>query len=104
MVCGYAFALSPAERLDYKPQGDAYFAYLALHDPIRPDDDGWVQWQNVKAQSGSTPGSDTADYEAGLVELVDRGWAEVREGDSLYTTAWRLTPTGSVLRTRLGLT
>lgn len=63
----------------YVPKDDAYFAYLALDDPIGPDSDGWETHGNIESQRGFWSGSDAVDFEAGLSELVDRGWAEQTE-------------------------
>jgi len=48
-------------------------------------------------------GWDSADFAAGLAELVERGWAEASEAARFDDSKWRLTPQGSVLRKRLGL-
>lgn len=86
-------------RAPYVPEGDARFAYLSLEDPFRPDLNGWIVIGNVEAQRGRWAGSDGADFEAGLAELIERGWAEANEDESVF----RLTPNGRACRGRLGL-
>jgi hypothetical protein len=83
----------------YVPRGDARFAFLSLDDPVRPDAQGWVQLRNVEVQRGCFRGSDDADFETGLAELVDHGWVESKDDGS----AFRISAKGSVLRRRLGL-
>jgi hypothetical protein len=81
----------------YVPHGDARFAFLALEDPVKVDRDGWVELVDVEAQRGAARGSDGADFTLGLGELIEARWAERhRERE-----AFRLTPTGRRLRTRL---
>lgn len=85
----------------YVPEGNARFAYLNLNDPFRPDPvAGWVTMHNIEAQRGRWQGSDGADFQAGLIELVEHGWAEYDEQQDAY----RITAHGHVLRGRLGLT
>lgn len=87
------------DRAPYVPEGDARFAYLSLEDPWQPNLGGWVGLRNVEAQRGRWAGSDGADFEAGLAELVERGWAEAHDNENAY----RLTPNGVACRRRLGL-
>jgi hypothetical protein len=85
-------------RAPYVPVGDARFAYLSLDDPYRPNLGDWVSLRNVEAQRGRWAGSDGADFEAGLSELIEHGWVEANK-DALF----RLTPNGRACRGRLGL-
>lgn len=83
----------------YVPRGDARFALLSLNDPIGVDSQGWVGIRDVEAQRGRFSGSDSADFEAGLDELVKAGWVEAREDGN----AFRITGRGSMLRRRVTL-
>jgi hypothetical protein len=84
-------------RPNYVPKGNADFAFWALYDPIDPDLDGWESMRNIESQRGHRPGSGAADYEEGLTELVERGWAESDESKSKY----RLTPIGRRFQSRV---
>ena len=87
------------EPVVYLPQADARFAYLSLDDPVEDDLDGWIELRLIEAQRGRWPGSDGANFRAGLDELVAEGWAEANRDE----TAWRLTGKGSSLKPRLEL-
>lgn len=88
----------PSCRGRYVPTGDAAAAFLSLDDPIEIDGQGWVKLQAIEAQRGRW-NSDSADFVAGLAELVDRKWVEANTDG----TAFRVTPTGTACRGRLGL-
>jgi hypothetical protein len=86
-----------ASRDRYVPTGDARFAFLALDDssPIGVED--WVSIRDIEAQRGFFSGSDNADFEAGLTELVDHGWLEPNAAGDRF----RITQRGRNLRSRL---
>lgn len=73
---------------DYRPlHSNAIYAHYALCDPPPPAEnaDGWVELRTIEASRGSPIGSDGADYQAGLDELVANGWAE-RDGERALAT------------------
>jgi hypothetical protein len=78
---------------------NARWAFLALaEDPLEIDREGWVPMRAIDAQRGLW-GSDTADFEAGLSELVASGWVEANVNQS----AFRLTDMGKRQRSHFGL-
>jgi hypothetical protein len=91
--------MSEPGKAPYVPEGDALFAYLSLDDPYRPNLAGWVSLRNVEAQRGRWAGSDGADFQAGLSELIEHGWAKTNEDNAFF----QLTPNGQACRGRLGL-
>lgn len=89
----------PQCRAGFNRADDARWAFLALaEDPLEMDREGWVPIQAVEAQRGLW-GSDAADFEAGLAELVAQGWAEANVNRSAY----RLTAAGERQRSHFGL-
>lgn len=85
-------------REPYSPQGNALFAYLALDEQYNPDAEGWELLRNLESFRGKWPGSDAVDFEDGLHELAEKGWAEADETGTKY----RLTPQGRMLKKRVG--
>ena len=86
--------------LVYVPQGDAYAAYRALIEPRDAAADGCAPRAAMEAWQGRWPELAHVDFDAGLAELADRGWAERCSGEP---ERWQLTSRGIHLgRTRLG--
>ena len=83
----------------YVPRDHARFAFLSLDDPAAADNQGWVELADVSSQRGRWEGSDGADFETGLGELVEEGWIERHD----ERAAFRMTAKGSILRPRLDL-
>ena len=70
------------------PTRAARFAFLAVHEAPAVDSYGWVELEGIEAQQGRWPGSQSADFYAGLEELVTEGWIEANvRGDAYRTTS-----------------
>src|ERR1700679_1572000 len=65
----------PRSTPPYAPEGDALDAYKALDDPSEIEADQWVRRAIVDSQRRM----DDTDYDAGLDELIERGWAESKD-------------------------
>jgi hypothetical protein len=69
---------------DYARAANARWALLALtDDPLEVDHDGWVPRRAVEAQRGLWD-SDSADFEAGLAQLIEGGWVEADSGTASF--------------------
>jgi hypothetical protein len=87
--------------LVYVPRGNAYGAYWALYEPRDADIGGCASRRGMEAWQGRWRDLEYVDFDDGLAELEQQGWAEQCERDD---ERWRLTARGGQLgRTRLKL-